>query len=229
MHAMMSSKSEISRRRVLRLLARATAWGLAAFGLTRLSAGKVWAALKRRLLPADTKREALVSMIPSLIDASRIAPTPLRAFGVMGTADHRVDIDHWRLNIVGAVSRPTSWTYQQILAQPVIERKVLMICPMVFANQGVWRGLAIWPLLQAAGVQPGASHLVAHGPEGEDRMGRRFSLQDVRAGKIFLSYAVNGQPLPVRHGFPLRIVAEDRYGDRWLKYVDKLEVVKAKD
>jgi DMSO/TMAO reductase YedYZ molybdopterin-dependent catalytic subunit len=219
----------ISRRRVLRLLGRSIAWGMAAFGFARISAENVWAALKRRLLPADTHRAALANMAPSMIDASRIAPTPLHDFGIMGTTDYHVDIDHWQLNIVGAVSRPTSWTYQQLLAQPVIEHKVLMICPGVFANQGVWRGLAIWPLLQASGVQPGASHLVAQGPEGDDRMSWRFSLQDVRSGKIFLSYAVNGRPLPVRHGFPLRIVAEDKFGNQWLKYVDTLKVVKMKD
>lgn len=38
------------------------------------------------------------------------------------------------------------------------------------------------------------------------------------------AYEVNGEPLPRKHGFPLRIVAEDRYGSEWVKYVYKVTV-----
>ncbi|MBW2515672.1 MAG: molybdopterin-dependent oxidoreductase, partial [Deltaproteobacteria bacterium] len=47
-----------------------------------------------------------------------------------------------------------------------------------------------------------------------------------RSDKVFLAYEVNGEKLPVRHGFPLRIVAEDYYGDDWVKYVYRIEAIK---
>ena len=50
--------------------------------------------------------------------------------------------------------------------------------------------------------------------------GAAFLLEDVRSGKVFLAWQVNGEPLPEKHGFPLRVIAEDYYGARWLKYVD---------
>ena len=42
--------------------------------------------------------------------------------------------------------------------------------------------------------------------------------------KIILAHGVNGQPLPERHAFPLRLVAEDHYGDEWVKCVVKIIV-----
>ena len=45
---------------------------------------------------------------------------------------------------------------------------------------------------------------------------------EVTTDKVFLAYGVNGETLPMRNGFPLRLVAEDHYGYRWVKYVDKV-------
>jgi len=47
-----------------------------------------------------------------------------------------------------------------------------------------------------------------------------------QSDKVFLAYEVNGKPLPQRHGFPLRAVAEDSFGYDWVKYVYKVEVNK---
>jgi len=44
------------------------------------------------------------------------------------------------------------------------------------------------------------------------------------ADTVFLAYGVNGKTLPQKHGFPLRVVAEDTYGSDWVKYVYGLEV-----
>ncbi len=48
--------------------------------------------------------------------------------------------------------------------------------------------------------------------------------RDVLSNKVFLAYEVNGKPLPQKHGFPLRVVAEDRFGFTWVKFVHKITV-----
>lgn len=210
-----------SRRIFLAWLGRLTAWSAA---LAWLPLSNAWAAVKRKLLPATTSREALAKMAPPLIDAGQIPSTPIEQFGVMGSDDEHLDMARWRLAIGGKVAKPLRLTYEELLARPAVARKLPLICPMVFANQGVWKGCAIWPLLQEAGVAADARELVATGADGVDDTQRRFSLDAVRAEKVYLCYAVNGQALPVKHGFPLRIVAEEEFGDQWLKYVFKLEV-----
>lgn len=216
--------SRFSRRNFIAWLVRAAAWSVAAAAMAMMPLAKAWAAVKRKRLPADTPREALAKMAPPLIDASQIPPTPLDQFGVMGTDDEAVDMSPWRLEIGGKVAKPLLLTYAQLLARPVVERKLPLICPLVFANQGVWKGCAIWPLLQEAGVSDNARELVATGADGAQDAQRRFGLDVVRTGELFLCYAVNGEALPVKHGYPLRIVAGQEFGDKWLKYVFKLEV-----
>ena len=48
-------------------------------------------------------------------------------------------------------------------------------------------------------------------------------MEEVESGKVFLAYAVNGQTLPQKHGYPLRVVAADRLGSDWVKFVYKVE------
>ena len=217
--------SRLTRRSFICHLSACAAWVAAATGWFGLALGNAWAAVKRKLLPAGTTREALANMTPSLIDARNIPLTPLKAFEVIGTDDYRADMDRWRLNIIGAVSQPLRLSYEELMQQPAVERKVPLICSLTFANQGRWKGVAIRPLLQRAGLSPEATHLAVEGPEGDEAHRRIFTLDDVREGKLFLCYAVNGEPLPIQHGYPLRLVADDEYGDRWVKYVYKLEVL----
>ena len=51
-----------------------------------------------------------------------------------------------------------------------------------------------------------------------------FPAEDVLSNKVFLAYGVNGETLPKKHGFPLRIVAKDYCGFNWLKYVYKVKL-----
>ena len=70
------------------------------------------------------------------------------------------------------------------------------------------------------------THIIVSGPQGSYEKAEKFPIADVRLDKVFLAYQVNGVDLPQKHGFPLRIVAEDYYGSEWVKYVYKVEAIK---
>ena len=53
------------------------------------------------------------------------------------------------------------------------------------------------------------------GPAGRYAKVKRFPIDEIASQKIFLAYQVNGKVLPEKHGYPLRVVAEDRYGYEW--------------
>jgi DMSO/TMAO reductase YedYZ molybdopterin-dependent catalytic subunit len=188
------------------------------FSLIRLGIAKT----KKIVLPKDTKRESLIGKNPADLDTRNLPITPLKDFGVMGPDDLEVDLGAWRLQVEGHVARPLSLTYDQMAALPSIERDVLLICPGVFANQGRWRGVSIGRLLKMAQVEEGVTHVTVRGPEGTYEKTERFPMTDILSDKVFLAYGVNGEKLPVRHGFPLRLVAEDFYGYEWVKYVYKV-------
>jgi sulfoxide reductase catalytic subunit YedY len=76
-------------------------------------------------------------------------------------------------------------------------------------------------LLQEAQVQKEAQYVDVVGTS-DKRV--RIQLKALDQKKIFLAYRVNGEALPQKHGFPLRLVYEDAYGSDWVKYVDQLLV-----
>jgi len=181
-----------------------------------------WAKTKKVILPKGTKRESLVNRNPADLDASNLEVTPLKDFGTMGLTDQEVDLDTWRLEIGGHVGKSLRLDYSQLIGLPSIERTVLMICPGFFANHGIWKGISIYELLQRAEVKDGVTHVTVGGPKGAYEKVVRYPIKDVVANKVFLAYKINGKDLPQKHGFPVRVVAEDYYGYDWVKYVDRI-------
>jgi DMSO/TMAO reductase YedYZ molybdopterin-dependent catalytic subunit len=180
----------------------------------------LWAQAKK-ILPKGFKREELKNMNPAEIDNRNLEIDPLNQFGTMGPTDLTIDPKAYRLKITGAVNRPLSLSYNQILKFPSLTEAVLLICPGFFANNGRWTGVSFKDLLQEAQVKKDAKYLDVKGAYGKVT---RIPLKDLDKKKIFLAYRVNGKPLPQKHGFPLRLVFEDAYGSDWVKYVDEIVV-----
>ncbi len=198
--------------------------GLLAGGrIFRLPAAAAAGKADRRILPRGTDPRTLVHERPQDIDTRHLEVMPLKDFKTMGLSDHRVDPGAWRLSVEGAVRTPLYLTCAQVQAFTAVERDVLLICPGVFCNHGRWRGVSIRGLLDAAGADPGVTHVTVHGPSGPYRKTHRLALGAIAGERAFLAYGVNGASLPVRHGFPLRLVSENDYGFDWVKYVDRLE------
>ena len=75
-----------------------------------------------------------------------------------------------------------------------------------------------------AEADPEIAYVSFRGPAGRNAKVERFRLDEIVSDKIFLAYQVNGKVLPAKHGYPLRVVAEDHYGFDWVKFVHKIEV-----
>lgn len=182
----------------------------------------VQAKVEKIVLPKHFPRQNLVNKNPAYLDTHKLEITPLEDFYTMGITDHETDLNTWRLKVEGRVEQPFQLTYPQILTLPAIERNVLLICPGVFANNGRWKGISMTTLLERAKIKDGVTHLTFKGPEGNYEKTESFYLKDALSDKVFLAYEVNGKPLPKKHGFPLRVVAEGHYGFTWVKYVHKV-------
>jgi DMSO/TMAO reductase YedYZ molybdopterin-dependent catalytic subunit len=177
---------------------------------------------RKTVLPGGTRRRDLIHLNPASIDATNLEITPLKDFRTMGETDQAITLGAWRLEVTGCINKPLALSYPDILALPSVEKKVLLICPGWFANVGVWKGIKMDTILEQAGIDPGVTHVVFSGPDIGYEQGKRFPIEALRDRKVFAAYAVNGAPLPKKHGFPLRIVAEGYYGDDWVKYVNRM-------
>jgi DMSO/TMAO reductase YedYZ molybdopterin-dependent catalytic subunit len=196
------------------------AFGLAIQGFLPLD--KAWSAV-RRLLPKGTDLKTLINENPARLDARDLGIQPLEKFETMGLSDHAVNMKDWQLICTGQVSKELRLTYDQIQALPSLEKPVLLICPGFFANHGRWQGISLGELAKMAEAKKGINYVTISGPAGPYEKTARFPWADIESGRVFLAYRVNGEPLPVKHGYPLRLVAEGVYGSEWVKYVYKVE------
>ena len=187
----------------------------------------VWANAKKIILPKGTRMETLIGKNPAELDTQNLDLTPLEELETMGLSDHHVQLDKWQLEIGGDVQQPLKLTYDQILEMPSIERNVLLICPGFFAYHARWKGISVAKLLETAQVDSGVTQIAFTGPQRTYERTEKFPIEDIRSDKVFLAYNVNDDALPKKHGFPLRVVAEDYYGGEWVKYVYKVTAFKS--
>jgi DMSO/TMAO reductase YedYZ molybdopterin-dependent catalytic subunit len=187
---------------------------------------KAYARTQRILLPKGTDLSTLITKDPADLDTRNLEVLPLENFRTMGLTSHKEDLKSWRLRIEGNVAAPARLSYAQIVEMPSIERNVLLICPGFFANHGRWKGISLMTVLNLAQMKADTTHIKVSGPKISYNKVETFPIDDIRSDKVFLAYQVNGEKLPRKHGFPMRIVAEDYYGDDWVKYVYKIEAIK---
>jgi sulfoxide reductase catalytic subunit YedY len=180
-----------------------------------------WGRVKQ-LLPKRFSREELKNMNPAEVDSRDLEIDPLDTFGTMGPTDVTVDIKTYRLNITGKVKQPLALTYDEVLKLPPMTATVLLICPGFFTNNGQWTGVSFRALLKNAMIHQEAKYADIKGAHGKLV---RIPLKDIDRKKVFLAYQVNGEPLPQKHGFPVRLVYEDAYGYDWVKYVDEIVIL----
>ena len=182
----------------------------------------VWAKSKKIILPKGTRMGTLVEKNPAGLDTRNLDLTPLQEFETMGLDDHQVDMNKWQLEISGRVQHPVKLRYSQVTEIPSVKKDVLLICPGFFAYHARWEGVSVAKLLEMAQASPDVTHISFSGPKGIVEKTERFSIEDIRSGKVFLAYHVNAKVLPEKHGYPLRLVAEGHYGGVWVKYVYKV-------
>lgn len=213
------------RRRIIKQLAAFLGSLYFFWGETGRGVRTLWAKTKRRVLARGTPMSKLMHANPARLDTRNLETTPFEAFDVMGQTSFPVDLEQWQLEIDGAVAHPGTLSYAELLKRPMIQRNVLLICPGFFAYNGFWTGFSVAELLKEVGLSVDAAEVKFSGAAGFRRKTRRFPLAEVLGDQIFIAYQVNGQQLPERHGFPIRLVAEDYKGRLWVKYLNRITVV----
>ncbi len=154
----------------------------------------------------------------------------------------------FRLEIGGAVERPTKLSLDDLRALPVVELVSTFECagngralleprpisqPWLIEALGTarWRGVSLAALLGDAGPSPEAVDVVFcgldRGVEGEveQRYERSLSLAEAMDAGCLVAYEMNGQPLPPQHGFPLRLVVPGWYGMTNVKWLAEIQVL----
>jgi DMSO/TMAO reductase YedYZ molybdopterin-dependent catalytic subunit len=127
----------------------------------------------------------------------------------------QVDPSGWQLRIHGMVNREITLTFDELLKRPLIEDYVTLCCvsdPVggPYIGNAKWLGASLAAVLREAGIKAGADQLMCTSVDG---FTSGTPVQTVMDGRdALLAVAMNGQPLPIAHGFPARMVVPGLYG-----------------
>src|SRR6202000_669048 len=127
----------------------------------------------------------------------------------------QIDPTKWKLRIHGQVDHEMTLTYDDILARPLIERWITLACVSNevggnLISNARFLGAPLADILREAGVHPGAGQLVSTSSDGMTIGTPTAVVMDGR--DAMLAVGLNGDPLPVEHGFPVRMVVPGLYG-----------------
>ncbi|MDQ1514060.1 MAG: hypothetical protein QOC59_1902, partial [Microbacteriaceae bacterium] len=168
------------------------------------------------------------------LDVAGISPffTPNKDFYRIDTALSVPQIDKakWSLRIHGLVDKELTISYDELLAMPAVEHDTTLCCvsnPVGgdLISNARWTGVLLKDVLAAAGVKAGATQILSTSADGWT-CGTPVSVAlDGRAA--MLAYGMNGEPLPIPHGFPVRMVVPGLYGYvSATKWLTRLEVTR---
>lgn len=145
----------------------------------------------------------------------------------------QVDPDSWRLRIHGRVGTERTYTYADLLARPLVERYVTLACVSNevggdLIGNARWLGVPLRELLDEVEPDADADQVVGRSVDGWTCGTPTAALRDGR--DALLAVGMNGEPLPVEHGFPVRMVVPGLYGYvSACKWVTELELTRFAD
>jgi DMSO/TMAO reductase YedYZ molybdopterin-dependent catalytic subunit len=132
-----------------------------------------------------------------------------------------IDLATYRLAVNGKVDHPLSLSLDDLRCMPKITATSDLTCYGVFNDSGTWSGVPIKYVLEQAGIQAGAK--TVEFKSGDD-FKVTMTLAEALVAKSFLAYEMEGKPLPILHGFPLRAVFPDEPGGRWVKWLVEITI-----
>jgi DMSO/TMAO reductase YedYZ molybdopterin-dependent catalytic subunit len=137
---------------------------------------------------------------------------------------------HYRLVVGGLVERPMTFSLADIRKFPSRTQITRHDCVEGWSAIGMWKGARLSALLEAVHLKPNARYIVFHcaDPMEEDGSSPYYEsidLEDAFHPQTILAYELNGKPLPIPNGAPLRLRLERQLGYKMAKYVMRLEIV----
>lgn len=153
--------------------------------------------------------------------STRVADPAYQQAAQTGFAD-------WKLTIDGRVDRPMQIGLAELRKLPSRTQITRHDCVEGWSAIGKWTGVQLGPVLQSVGLKPDARFLVFHcwdtlGPSG--KYYESIDLIDAFHPQTILAYDMNGSPLSIPHGAPLRLRVERQLGYKQAKYIERIEAV----
>ncbi len=221
-HAVQTADSRAASESVSRrdLLRRSALVVLAAAGGARL-AGWIAGAGARVAAAASGAFRRIKGMPPEITPNGEFYQISKNFF------DPTVDLAHWSLEVKGLVAKPLRLSLSDLIkAAPGVERYQTFEC---ISNEvggdlignARWKGVRVRDILALAEVKPGAPTIIWRAADGYSES---IPLTVAQDPETLLAYEMNGEPIPQKHGAPVRVLILNRYGMKQPKWLTSIEV-----
>jgi len=133
----------------------------------------------------------------------------------------QVDINNYNLKISGFVENPIALSYEEVLEKESFQRLITLYCVEGWDATILWEGVRIMDLLNDAAVLDTAEIAIFHCVDGYTTS---MPLETIESRDMLLAYSSNGITLPDSLGFPFIVIAEDKLGYKWARWVNEIEL-----
>jgi DMSO/TMAO reductase YedYZ molybdopterin-dependent catalytic subunit len=133
-----------------------------------------------------------------------------------------VDIENYQLEITGLVENPMSYSYDEVIeGYQNYKKAVTLYCVEGWDTTILWEGVLVSDLLAEAGPLPGAQVVIFHAYDGYTTS---LPLDYIIDNDILMAYKMNEIVMPPERGFPFELVAESKWGYKWIKWITAIEL-----
>jgi DMSO/TMAO reductase YedYZ molybdopterin-dependent catalytic subunit len=133
-----------------------------------------------------------------------------------------IDINSYHLDITGLVANPTSYTYDEVINDYTSYKKVVELdCVEGWSVNILWEGVQLKDILAKAVPTPEAKVVIFHAYDGYTTS---FPIEYIFNNNILMAYKMNDVVLPPERGFPFQLVAESKWGYKWIKWITQIEL-----
>jgi len=133
-----------------------------------------------------------------------------------------VAIENYQLNITGLIEKPQSYNYNEVIEDFQNYQKVVRLnCVEGWAVNLLWEGMLVRDMLEQAQPLPEAKAIIFHAYDGYTTS---FPIEYVMDNDIIMAYKMNDVTLPPERGFPFQLVAESKWGYKWVKWITEIEL-----
>ena len=133
-----------------------------------------------------------------------------------------VDINTYRLKLTGLVANPEEYTYDEVVKNHQNYKKVVTLnCVEGWSATILWEGVLLKDLINEAQASPEANTIIFHAYDGYTSS---LPLDFILNNNILMAYKMNEVPLPPERGYPFQLVAESKWGYKWVKWITEIEL-----
>lgn len=132
-----------------------------------------------------------------------------------------VDIEEYRLVVEGLVENKKEYKYSELQEKEHIKKVVTLNCVTGWSVKALWEGIPLNEIFKEVKVKDKVNTVIFYSPDGYSTS---LPLSFIKENNIMIADKINDVQLPPRQGFPFQLVAEQKYGYKWIRWLNRIEL-----